>query len=260
MRPALFSILILLTPLIAKATTQEFRLDHLVVVVKDIEVASETYQKLGFALKPGRKHSNGLLNTFVKFRDDTEIELMSITSPANDEISREYAKVLAEQGESGAYVALSGQDIDGASERLSAAGIKHRITRGKLWDYLTFPPKSGLEHFFLIQAHKSFNTDAKYYEHHNAASGIDTVWVDDTGNVGLFLKALGGKPCIESSRGMTLSGTHFVLGPVSGESRPGFSGVGLSGGNNALRSVENAHGIWVRRGGVPCHPALNPSL
>ena len=52
-------------------------LDHIPVVVKDLERAKADFEALGFVLKPGRPHANGLRNAHAKFPDGTEIELIT---------------------------------------------------------------------------------------------------------------------------------------------------------------------------------------
>lgn len=52
-------------------------LDHVPVAVADLAAAAERYQRLGFTLKPGRPHENGIENRHAKFRDGTEIELIT---------------------------------------------------------------------------------------------------------------------------------------------------------------------------------------
>jgi len=52
-------------------------LDHVPLAVKDLEQAKADFEALGFALKPGRPHDNGLRNAHVKFPDGTEIELIT---------------------------------------------------------------------------------------------------------------------------------------------------------------------------------------
>ena len=63
-------------------------LDHTPLAVADLDEAAERYRKLGFTLKPGRTHENGIQNRHVKFPDGTEIELIS-TSKARDTLTAE---------------------------------------------------------------------------------------------------------------------------------------------------------------------------
>ncbi|MCA1560632.1 MAG: VOC family protein [Acidobacteria bacterium] len=64
-------------------------LDHIPIAVANLEQAADRYKALGFALKPGRPHDNGIRNQHVKFRDGTELEL--ITAPeARDALTTKY--------------------------------------------------------------------------------------------------------------------------------------------------------------------------
>ena len=79
-------------------------LDHVPIAVRDLEAAAETYRALGFALKPGRPHANGIRNQHVKFSDGTELEL--ITAPeARDALTTKYRRHL-EDGDGPAFLAL----------------------------------------------------------------------------------------------------------------------------------------------------------
>ena len=71
------------------------RLDHVPLVVQDLDAAVTDYRALGFAIKPGRPHANGLRNAHVKFRNGAGIEL--ITAPAaRDTLSAHYTALLAQ--------------------------------------------------------------------------------------------------------------------------------------------------------------------
>jgi catechol 2,3-dioxygenase-like lactoylglutathione lyase family enzyme len=62
-------------------------LDHIPIAVADLERAAERYRRLGFTLKPGRAHKNGIRNQHAKFADGTELEL--ITAPeGRDSLTR----------------------------------------------------------------------------------------------------------------------------------------------------------------------------
>ena len=58
------------------------RLDHLVILVLDLERASADYERLGFAVTPGGEHADGLTrNALVPFEDGTYLELVSFLGP-----------------------------------------------------------------------------------------------------------------------------------------------------------------------------------
>jgi catechol 2,3-dioxygenase-like lactoylglutathione lyase family enzyme len=58
------------------------RLDHLVILVRDLELASADYERLGFTVTPGGEHADGLTrNALVPFQDGTYLELVSFLNP-----------------------------------------------------------------------------------------------------------------------------------------------------------------------------------
>ncbi|MBA2534115.1 MAG: VOC family protein [Rubrobacter sp.] len=60
------------------------RLDHLVVLVRDLELASADYESLGFAVTPGGEHADGLTsNALMPFEDGSYFELVSFLDPDN---------------------------------------------------------------------------------------------------------------------------------------------------------------------------------
>lgn len=58
------------------------RLDHLVILVRDLEEATRDYGSLGFRVTPGGEHADGLTrNALVPFRDGTYLELVAFVDP-----------------------------------------------------------------------------------------------------------------------------------------------------------------------------------
>jgi Glyoxalase-like domain len=58
------------------------RLDHLVILVRDLQLASADFERLGFAVTPGGEHADGLTrNALVPFEDGTYLELVSFLDP-----------------------------------------------------------------------------------------------------------------------------------------------------------------------------------
>src|SRR6186713_1292892 len=98
-------------------------LDHIPIAVNDLGRASADYRALGFALKPGRPHDNGIRNQHVKFPDGTELEL--ITAPAaRDPLTTTYRRHLA-QGDGPAFLAFFAPSRREALARLDSAKISH---------------------------------------------------------------------------------------------------------------------------------------
>ena len=65
--------------------------DHIPIAVENLERSTDLFKKLGFTLKQGRFHSNGIRNQHIKFSNGTELELITSNS-RNDALSTEYKK------------------------------------------------------------------------------------------------------------------------------------------------------------------------
>jgi hypothetical protein len=111
-RSTLFSlVLVLLAAFVAwgrAATAAEpplvDGLSHVPTAVKDLRQASEDFARLGFALKPGRPHANGIRNNHIKFRDGTELELIT-ASRSVDSLTASYLRFLS-RGDGPAFLSL----------------------------------------------------------------------------------------------------------------------------------------------------------
>jgi hypothetical protein len=58
------------------------RLDHLVILVSDLDLAAANYERLGFAVTPGGEHADGLTrNALIPFEDGSYFELVSFLDP-----------------------------------------------------------------------------------------------------------------------------------------------------------------------------------
>jgi hypothetical protein len=58
------------------------RLDHLVILVSDLDVAAADYERLGFVVTPGGEHADGLTrNALMPFGDGSYFELVSFLDP-----------------------------------------------------------------------------------------------------------------------------------------------------------------------------------
>ncbi|HEY7475304.1 MAG TPA: VOC family protein [Vicinamibacterales bacterium] len=99
------AVLVFVHPSVAPVQAgRSIALDHVVLAVNDLESTAAQYRRLGFALKPGRPHDNGIRNEHVKFTDGTELELL--TAPAaRDDMTSRYRRHLAD-GDGPAYLAL----------------------------------------------------------------------------------------------------------------------------------------------------------
>lgn len=163
-------------------------LDHIPMVVSDLERAQDTYRRLGFALKPGRAHANGLRNAHVKFEDGSGIELIVPPNEATDDLTREYLEHL-KQGEGPAYLSLHARDKTALIAALNAAGIAFED------DGLLTLSDPRLRFLFFVRDNRSPTDRPEHFAHSNSAGVMTGVWLalDAPSNAALkrLLLALG---------------------------------------------------------------------
>ena len=233
---------------------EEIRIDHVTVAVSNIDDASNSYKNMGFTIKPGRIHNNGLLNAHIKMLGNTAIELMSLVGIAKDEASRKYDEVLR-AGEGGAYLALTGMSPEKFSALVGEVPFRHEIIKGKLWDYVIFPEGSGLEHIYLYSPNREFRDQAWVYNHPNEAKKIDKVWLEGGEKVEKLLEVLGAQYLGEITNHLGSTGKSYYTSTgnivvVQGDSgrRPRILGLSIemtSEKDSILIDSDRAHGIWI---------------
>lgn len=163
-------------------------LDHIPIAVADLDAAADRYRTLGFTLKPGRPHENGIRNQHAKFADGTELEL--ITAPeARDALTTKYRRHLA-QGDGPAFLAFYAPSMEAAASRLEAVGIPHTRHRA----FLDFGQRDGLGYVFLGGRNASPTDRPEHFVHANGASSLIAVWLaGDLSGERRLLDALGGR-------------------------------------------------------------------
>jgi hypothetical protein len=211
-------------------------LDHIPVAVGDLEHAVADFEALGFSLKPGRPHANGLRNAHVKFPDGTEIEL--ITSPAaTDSLSSAYRRWL-EGGDGPAFLGLYAPDLGPLLERLSQLGIQLDRKGG----LATIVEPAALRRLFFAGRQRSPTDRPQHFAHANSAFSLAGVWMAGAEEEQRLLQSLGAAPIEERRCGPLGSGTVLAMGdgelvflPVSARLKPDRSIVGAT---VAVRSLE----------------------
>lgn len=152
MRNATIAAFVALVWMAAPPAPTVVGLDHVPIAVNDLARAVEDYKTLGFALKPGRPHEDGIENQHVKFTDGTELEL--ITAPAaRDTLTTTYRRHLA-NGDGPAFMGLF------------ARGIEPGTTRPTSLDYV-----------FLSGRNKSPTDRPEHFAHANTAESLVSVWL-----------------------------------------------------------------------------------
>jgi catechol 2,3-dioxygenase-like lactoylglutathione lyase family enzyme len=152
-------------------------LEHVVIAVRDLAVATASYERLGLTVTPGGSHpSEGTTGNGVFFSNGTYLELLTFY---DREKAADLAKFLeAREGPRGIAVEVS--SAAAIRDSLHAAGIEGaEPTKGK-WEssspvtkeWLTIDPKPALPgNIFFIDYLRTNQS------HPNTATGIRSVWV-----------------------------------------------------------------------------------
>jgi catechol 2,3-dioxygenase-like lactoylglutathione lyase family enzyme len=187
--------LMALKPVIAavKPPTEEAEpligIDHIPLVVNDLDAAADTYRRLGFAIKPGRFHPDGIRNQHIKFADGGGIEL--ITAPAaTDDLTTHYRQLLA-QGEGPAYVSFHSANLVALGNALKRRQIDYSVKGGVL-----VPNDPALQSFFLFGGSNRSSTDRpEHFAHTNTARATIAVWLAGGDHSGMiaFFESLGAR-------------------------------------------------------------------
>lgn len=144
--------------------------DHVPIAVGDLDAAAARYRALGFALKPGTPHANGIRNQHVKFRDGTELEL--ITAPeARDSLTAYYRSHLA-SGDGPAFLALYAPDRTRLMARLDERTVPYRRSGA-----LVTMPDGPLRYLFFGPRNQAPTDREEHFSHANTAESFVGVWI-----------------------------------------------------------------------------------
>jgi catechol 2,3-dioxygenase-like lactoylglutathione lyase family enzyme len=280
---ALFAAVLALTLPATARNGVRIGLDHIPVAVRDLEAASATYRALGFVLKPGRPHANGIRNAHVKLPDGAGIELLTVPS-AVDPLSAKYADMIR-AGEGPAFLSFHARDTGALHGALRAGGYPFSDAGG-----LTDLRSPELGFLFWIQDNRSPTDRPEHFAHPNGATALGAVWIaTDAGEaLARLLVALGGRrerrevlapDAVEATVITLAEGEVFIL-PARRQLLPGRPIIGATfrvrdiatvrhalaagrlsprpGPELAERLVvepSKAHGLWLEFAGPPSAPA-----
>jgi hypothetical protein len=144
-------------------------LSHVPIAVNDLVQAASDFERLGFTLKGGHAHDDGIQNRHAKFTDGTEIEL--ITAPAaTDALTGYYRRFLA-SGDGAAFLSLYTESMDATASKLSPAGFPVHRAGG----YLDFPYDHPLGYVFFAGLNQSPTDRPEHFAHVNTAFTLEGV-------------------------------------------------------------------------------------
>ncbi|MBO6523982.1 MAG: VOC family protein [Balneolaceae bacterium] len=248
---SLFFCLLICGSNFAQSLESDFGIDHVIVAVPDLEKATETYSKLGFTIKPGRLHQNGLSNNHIKLKDGSSLELMTVIGEPGDKMAKAYQDFL-DTKEGGIYIALKAP-FELVMEKADELGLHYQVSFGDPFSYLTFENEE-LGNVFFINYSRSFSDPDSILTHSNNVVGIESVWIKASP---LFTKLLtslgassGGKlktPDTKENPVYSLNGYDFIIDETTSEDS-GIMGIQFKRADilpkEWLPPSEN-HGVWI---------------
>jgi hypothetical protein len=223
-------------------------LDHIPLAVNDLDRSKADFEALGFVLKPGRPHANGLRNAHVKFLDGTEIELIS--APAStDALASDYFNWL-KNGEGPVFLGVYAPDRDALTRRLSSLGLALDWTSGL--GIVSEP--TALKRLFFARRQRSPTDRPEHFAHANTASSLSGVWLAGAVAEQGLLPMLGAVPIEEalcgpfgsSAAAFALPEGRIAFVEPSSQRSPGRSIVGVTvtvGSLDTVRSILSSNGI-----------------
>lgn len=217
----LSSIAFLLSATAAAAQDAVVRgLDHIPLAVKDLEQSQADFEALGFVLKPGRPHANGLRNAHAKFPDGTEIELITAPS-ATDALSSDYVDWL-KQGDGPALLGFF------------APNPKARDL-------------PSLKRVFFSSRQHSPTDRPEHFAHSNTAFALSGVWLAGAEAERRLLPLLGGSPAEAptcspfgvATAAYSLPEASVIFLPAAAQLVPGRSIVGATVTVRSLQAIRH---------------------
>lgn len=97
-------------------------IDHVIIAVRDLSAAMESYRQAGFTVTPGGEHADGAThNALVTFGDGAYFELIAFREPDRKQDHKWWGKLAT--GEGTVDYALLADDLDAEADRLRQAEV-----------------------------------------------------------------------------------------------------------------------------------------
>jgi catechol 2,3-dioxygenase-like lactoylglutathione lyase family enzyme len=198
-------------------------IDHVVIVVPELESAIASYSLAGFTVVRGGKHPIGTHNALVAFADDSYLELIAFLKPST---GHPWQTAL-DKGGGMIDFCVRTDDLEADAELMRRAGAKigkpYQLTRDRPDGYrltwlLAVPeaPFNGQVPFLIKDETPRDERVPREHSHRNGAKGICAlaIAVDDPGVTSGFYARVLGRPGAPVNRAdLDAAGVSFTIGP-----------------------------------------------
>ncbi len=198
-------------------------IDHIVIVVRDLEAVAKDYEKLGFTVVPGGRHPVGSHNVLISFADGSYIEIISYYRPSPD---HRWWKPL-QTGEGLVDFCMQTDDLIGDTQKLRDAGVNINDpvpwsrTRPDGYELkwrlsLAREDHRGVAPFLIQDVTPRQERIPQKFDHLNGATGIGslTVAVEDLDMIRRWYESVLGHDAMEIDRpDIEAHGFRVEIGP-----------------------------------------------
>jgi catechol 2,3-dioxygenase-like lactoylglutathione lyase family enzyme len=198
-------------------------IDHIVIVVNDLEQAAKDYGRLGFAVVPGGKHPVGSHNVLISFVDGSYIEIIAFYREAIDHRWWDPLR----KGERLVDFCMRTDDLRGDTAKLRAGGVaindpvpwsRTRPDGYELKWLLSLAQGShrGVAPFLIQDITPREERIPQAFDHKNGATGIGTVTVavgELTAVQRWYDVLLGYRGTTISNEPLQANGVRYQIGP-----------------------------------------------
>jgi catechol 2,3-dioxygenase-like lactoylglutathione lyase family enzyme len=198
-------------------------IDHVVIVVRELESAITSYLRAGFTVVRGGKHPIGTHNALIAFADGSYLELIAFLKP---QTGHPWHAAL-EKGGGMIDFCMRTDDLEADAESMRRAGARigkpYQLTRDRPDGYqlswlLAIPeaPFNGQVPFLIKDETPRDERVPRERSHRNGATGIASlvIAVDDPAMTSRYYARVLGRPGAPVNRPeLDTAGVAFVIGP-----------------------------------------------
>lgn len=198
-------------------------IDHMVIVVRDLEAAIKSYQQLGFTVVPGGRHPVGTHNALISLADGAYLELIAFY----DAHPKHRWWTTLQQGGGLVDFCMQTDDLRGDTAAFRSAGVNiddpQPLTRirpdGYQLKWLLSIPRErhrGVAPFLIQDETPRQERVPQRFDHKNSATGIGTVTVavEDLATVQRWYSTVLGYDGVSIKRhDLQAEGVRFQIGP-----------------------------------------------
>ncbi len=159
-------------PLFGQASLTGLSINHVPIVVSNLQEVKTVFTDLGFKIKNGREHE-GINNCFIKFQDGTYLEFVEPID-SKYSIGKYYTDFLKNK-QGATALAIDVQSTEAAKLFLNKQNVRYTTDSNSIWQTIN-PEIKGTELFYIEYANKNWKDKKENTTHPNATLQLNTTW------------------------------------------------------------------------------------